>query len=102
MGKHQIDILGTSFNLESSFDDEYLKQLLNYYEKLVDTIETNSGTSNQLYISIMAGLALLDELFKIKKEKQELKSELQNKDVSKMEELTLDMIDKLSSVITDD
>ncbi len=50
----------------------------------------------------MAGLALLDELFKIKKEKQELKSELQNKDVSKMEELTLDMIEKLSSVITDD
>ncbi len=39
MGTLKIELLGTSFSIKASEDDDYLKKLLGYYKNIVDEIQ---------------------------------------------------------------
>ncbi len=101
MGKLQINILGTSFSIKASEDDEYLNKLSGYYTKLVDEIQKSGMLKSGLDISILAGIMLCDELYK-EKAKNSVSNSNQGQDTQKIQKaqiLTQKMINQLDSVL---
>ena len=66
MGKLRIDVLGASFAVQANENDEYLKKLLSYYRQITDAIQGSARVGDPLQTSILAGLTLVDELYKAK------------------------------------
>ena len=97
MGTLKIELLGTSFSIKASEDDNYLKKLLGYYKNIVNEIQKSGMLKSELHISILAGIMLCDELDKEKsKSSVSQKTSLSNE---KAEKLTSEMIKKLDQVL---
>ena len=100
MGRLQIDILGASFAVQASEDDIYLKS---YYENLLlkanDTIKNSSHLKDPVQISIMAGISLVDELYKEKQRNISYSNALSNPADEEANKLTSEMISKLNKVL---
>ena len=97
MGTLKIELLGTSFSIKASDDDNYLKKLLGYYKNIVNEIQKSGMLKSELHISILAGIMLCDELYKEKsKSSVSQKTSLSNE---KAEKLTSEMIKKLDQVL---
>lgn len=99
MGKLQIDMLGTSFVIQSPAEEEYLKKLLKYYRQITDTIESEEGIKNPVQLGILAGITLVDELYRAKGENSKMKKQLNDEESSEAERLTIDMIEKIDRVL---
>ena len=101
MGKLQIKILGTAFSAQANEDDEYLQKLLNYYREITDTIKKSGKLSDPLKISILAGISLVDELYKEKQLNARLNSEnpQNEKHDSEVMRLTEEMINKITEAV---
>jgi cell division protein ZapA (FtsZ GTPase activity inhibitor) len=76
MNKHQlrIDILGTSFTIQSDERPEYLRALYDYFKKKVSDAKFGSDVNDPLKISILACLNCIDELFKEREKAYRLKN----------------------------
>ncbi|MBR5647110.1 MAG: cell division protein ZapA [Treponema sp.] len=104
MGKLHINILDTSFTIQADEDEEYLKKLLNYYEKITEDIKKIPSVKSPLQNSILAGIMLCDELYK---EKSKLLAITKGKplpsqnseDEREINSRTLNMIDKINKVL---
>lgn len=92
----RIDILGTSFTIRADEDPLYLNALLLRYQTVVDSVQRNTGLTDPLKSSIVAGIMLCDEL---EKQQRKLNStSLQGKQESKeVEQLLLDLITRIDS-----
>ncbi|WP_178842487.1 cell division protein ZapA [uncultured Treponema sp.] len=101
MGTLQIDLLGTSFSIKATEDDEYLEKLLGYYKKIIDEIQKSGMLKEKLHVSILAGIMLCDELYKEKSRKSLSQDPLalQNSN-EKAEKLTAEMIKKLDKALS--
>ncbi|WP_407399368.1 cell division protein ZapA [Treponema sp.] len=99
MGKIQIDILGTSFSAQAAEDDAYLTKLTSYYKAITDSIQKTSGVQDPMKISILAGITLVDELYKEKQKSIKLSNVLRSDDEEKAEKITMSMIEKISGVL---
>lgn len=97
MGKLKIDVLGTSFSAQASEDDEYLKKLLSYYREITNTISSSTKLEDPLKISILAGITLVDELYKEKQKSIALS--MDSGDGEKAEQIAKKMIEKISGVL---
>jgi cell division protein ZapA (FtsZ GTPase activity inhibitor) len=60
----RIELLGTSFQIQSDESPEYIDRLLRYYESRVDEIEQSVATGDPLKKAILAALLVTDELFR--------------------------------------
>lgn len=60
----QIQLLGTSFSIQTDENAEYLRSLLDYMEKKIAELQRTVPTKDPLRIAIVACLLLTDELFK--------------------------------------
>ena len=98
MGKLNIDLLGTSFSVQAGEDDQYLAKLLAYYTDIITTIQRSGSLKDPLKTSILAGIALVDELYKAKKQTASHDMDQQYSD-SEAERLTMDMIEKIDEVL---
>ncbi|MGN0729157.1 cell division protein ZapA [Treponema sp.] len=97
MGKLQIELLGASFSAQASEDDAYLAKLLSYYREITESIAHSSGVKDPIKISILSGIALVDELYK---EKQKTASLLhQTETEKKAEQITRNIIEKISGAL---
>lgn len=99
MGKIHIDMLGASFSAQADEDSAYLEKLLSYYREITDSIHNSAGVSDPMKISILAGIALVDELYKEKKKSISLSHSLHPEDETQMEEIALSIIEKISGVL---
>ena len=101
MGKLQINILGTSFVIQAQEDDAYLQKLLDYYKDIIVAIQKSSNLKDYTQISILAGITLVDELYKAKKQNLSIDKILQSDDsaAAEAERLTIDMINKIDAVL---
>jgi len=99
MGTLQIDILGTSFAIQAKEDSAYLENLLAYYKQVSEQIEKNTGLTDPIKKSILAGIMLCDELYKEKKKNSETLGKPTNDDLFEAEKLTLQMIEKINTVL---
>ena len=97
MGTLKIELLGTSFSIKASEDDDYLKKLLGYYKNIVDEIQKSGMLKSELHISILAGIMLCDELYKEKSKSAVYQKPSPSNE--KAEKLASEMIKKLDQVL---
>lgn len=95
MGKLRIDVLGTSFAVQANEDDEYLKKLLSYYKEITDAIQNSARVSNPLQASILAGLTLVDELYKSKKQNYSYDKVIHDKEAERIAMAMIEQIDQV-------
>lgn len=98
MGKLKIDLLGTSFSVSAKEDSEYLNRLLDYYKQITQTFEETGKIKDPLKISILSGIALVDELYSEKQKNAKLLANIQNQNDEQVEDIAnniLDLIDKV-------
>jgi cell division protein ZapA len=67
----KIEILGTSFVVQSDEEPEYLSRIVEYYKSKVTEVRTSAPSADSLKCAILTGVIIADELFK---EKQGAKS----------------------------
>lgn len=60
----RIELLGTSFQIQSDESPEYLQKLLNHFGNRIDEIEQSVATGDPLKKAILAALLVTDELFR--------------------------------------
>ncbi len=66
MGRIQVDVLGSNFVIQAQEGEEYLNKLLSYYKDIVDTVQHSARLDDPMQVSIIAGITLVDELYKAK------------------------------------
>lgn len=60
----KIELLGTSFTIQTDEDPAYLERVVDYYRKKVFEIQSGVRNADTLKIAILSGLLAVDELFK--------------------------------------
>ena len=63
----EINILGSSFTIQSNGDLQHLQRVADYLEKKVEEVQhkyAESATQDPVKISLLAGLNAIDELFR--------------------------------------
>ena len=109
MGKLHINLLDTSFTIQTNEDEEYLKKLLGYYSRIIEDVSHIPSIKTPIQTSILAGIMLCDELYKEKSNllkmqdgqtipNQNLPPE-NNSDGEELERRTIAMIDKINRVL---
>ena len=101
MGKIQINVLGTSFSIQSDEDEVYMSKLFDYYKDIVKQLEQSNLFHDPLQLSIVAGINICDELYKSKRKAAVVSKHNENAipEKEKAEKITLSLIDKLDSVL---
>lgn len=99
MGKLVIDVLGTSFSAQADEDDEYLEKLSSYFKEITSTIKKSTNLQDPMKISILAGITLVDELYKEKQKNFILSSNLDNSELRQAEIITQSLIEKIDGVL---
>lgn len=99
MGKLVIDVLGTSFSAQADEDDDYLEKLSSYYKEITSTIKKSTNLQDPMKISILAGITLVDELYKEKQKNFILSSNLDNSELRQAEIITQSLIEKIDGVL---
>ncbi|MBN2736781.1 MAG: cell division protein ZapA [Spirochaetales bacterium] len=95
--KIRINLLGTSFTIQSGEDNFYLNQVIDSYKRRIQHIENTSKIKDPLKLAILTGLNLMDELYKEKeKSRQPFNG---NPDHIKLEEITERMISKIDETL---
>ena len=104
MGRLQIDILGTSFNIQSDESDVYLNKLLDYYKDILTQLRKTTSIADSLQLSILAGISICDELYKAKTRNARITKHTHNTmpDHAEMERITLKLIEDLDSALRND
>ena len=64
----RIDLLGTSFTIETDESPEYLERIVAYYRERIREIESSVSTTDPLKKAILAAILSIDELFTVKEE----------------------------------
>ncbi len=90
----KINLLGTNFTLESDENPEYLESVTQYFSKKIDEIKSTVDTEDPIKLAILAGILVVDELYKYKSSTQEPKN---TTELEEAERITLALIDKLDS-----
>jgi cell division protein ZapA len=67
MGKNtiEVNILGSTFSIQSDNDPLYLEEVVAYLKDRIDQVKKDYTIQDSLKISLMASLNLVDELFRI-------------------------------------
>lgn len=97
MGTLNIDILGTSFTAQAPESDEYLNKLTTYYSNITSAIEKNTSLNDPLKISILAGISIIDEL--LKEKKQKIKFHINSNEETQAEEITKNLINSIDNIL---
>ena len=107
MGKLQINLLGTSFTIQATEDEEHLQKLLGYYARIVEDVSKIESIKTPLQTSILAGIMLCDEVYKEKSnavamEKtgaQNTQPAVNDEEIEELERRTIAMINKINKVL---
>lgn len=114
MAQLKIDLLGTSFTIQSNEEKDYLEKLLAYFKKISDDVAHIPSVKSPLQNSILTGIMLADELYKEKLNVERLQSGqdidlsdltshsegIENSmDAAEINQRTSNMIDKINEVL---
>ncbi len=91
--KLKIDVLGTSFVIKSNENKEYLKSIVSFYKLKINEARTTFSTNDPLKLSILAGLNIVDELFKQKKNNPSIN------EYTEIKKITERMLDNINEVL---
>jgi cell division protein ZapA (FtsZ GTPase activity inhibitor) len=88
----RISMLGTSFSISADEDTEYLENLLERYQIVVENTKKATGLTDPLKAAILTGFLLCDEI-------EKLKVRYGEQDARKAEQLTLDLIARIDEAL---
>lgn len=60
----RVELLGASFVIQTDESREYVESLLAYLESKIESVKTGSRVDDPLKASILAGVYLVDELYR--------------------------------------
>jgi cell division protein ZapA (FtsZ GTPase activity inhibitor) len=61
----QIELLGTSFNVQTDEDPEYFREVVELYRSKVAEIQQSVSTADPLKVAILAGILAADDYLKL-------------------------------------
>lgn len=61
----RINILGTSFVIETNEDPEYLEKVVRFYESKIREVKSSVDTKDNMKIAILSGILVADEYLRI-------------------------------------
>ena len=64
----QVDLLGTSFSIQTDEEPEYVQKLLRFLEEKITETSQSVQTSDPLKIAIISAMMIADELFQSRNE----------------------------------
>ena len=87
----QINLLGTSFSIQTDQEEDYLKELVTFFANRIREVEKSTSSQDPIRTSILAGILITDDLFR---ERRRLES---SEEVSQdeIEEITQQIIERL-------
>jgi cell division protein ZapA (FtsZ GTPase activity inhibitor) len=91
----EVDILGSSFTVQSSGDPEYLRRVAGYLKNKIQEIQqkyADNTTQDPIKISLLAGLNVVDELFRC--QGRNAFPETADGEIEKITERLIDTIDR--------
>lgn len=94
----KIELLGTSFTIQTDEDPAYLERVVDYYRKKVFEIQSGVRNADALKVAILSGMLAVDELFK-ERNRQNLESGSPSD--SEAEEITSRLLASLDRVLQD-
>ncbi len=59
-----IDLLGTSFEIQADETDEYLQQIYEHFVCMIEQVKTSSSVTDPIRLAIIAGILVTDEFYK--------------------------------------
>jgi cell division protein ZapA (FtsZ GTPase activity inhibitor) len=62
----KIELLGTSFSIQTDEDPQYVQDLVDYYRTKVQDVQARITAGDPLKIAIVAGVLTADELFRLR------------------------------------
>ena len=87
----RINLLGTSFAIQTDEDNSKMEEILDYLRKKTETVESEMGIKDPLKNSIISSIIIVDELLK---EKQKSRGD-RNKEFDEVERLTLQIMERI-------
>lgn len=64
MNSVRIDVLGSSFSVQTDEDPAYFSELLSFYKSRIALVESQTRIKDPMRLSTLAALLMADELFK--------------------------------------
>ena len=102
----KVKLLGTTFSIQSTENQEYLEQIMAFYRSKIDEITTKISQADPLKLAIIAGLNIVDELFK--ERNRQARAATQDAgasgnliNASELDQITARMINKINSTLQD-
>jgi cell division protein ZapA (FtsZ GTPase activity inhibitor) len=95
----EVDILGSSFTVQSSGDPQHLERVIDYLRNKVEEIRkkyAENTTQDPVKISLLAGLNVADELLRGQRISD------QGRDSIEVERITERLIDTIDRSLTED
>jgi len=74
-----VNLLGRSFSFRTDLSDEEIEEVVKKVEELHKSLSEKTGIVSTVEIAVMTSLLLSEELFKLKKEKEEIEAEVDNR-----------------------
>lgn len=87
----RVELLGTSFQVDSDSSEDYLASLVAYLEGRIAEVEQMTGTRDPLKTAILAALLTADDLF------QARASNLPERDAEEISRITRALIERIDA-----
>jgi len=97
----RIELLGTSFQIQSDESPEYVERILTYYRDRVSDIETSVATGDPLKKAILAALLVTDELFRERSKPTGTDPTIPEDHAREIERITTSLIERIDSSLED-
>lgn len=96
----RIELLGTSFSIQSDEDPAYLSEIVQYLSQKIAEVSASVKTEDQVKIGILAALLISDELFKLRANQQiQPEQTLSSKDEAEVNEIAQRLIRTIDEFI---
>ena len=79
MGSVEVNILGQQYQIKGDAPDEYIQELARYVDGQIREIYGKNPSVAPLKASILAALNIADELYRYRKEQEDLTKDIERK-----------------------
>jgi cell division protein ZapA len=93
----RIELLGTSFQIQSDESPEYIETILNHYRERVAEIEATVATADPLKKAILAALLVTDELYRLKNDAGDGDDGIPHEEAREIERITTSLLERLEN-----
>ena len=75
----KVRIYGAEYSIRGQADANYIKAVAEYVDKKMREVDNNFRVDSSLKVAILASLNIADELFRERAEKDEIRTQLEDK-----------------------